>query len=253
MLAVGGSTTWPPSPRTSTRGASLLALLRMVTSAGTLKNRCCPPLGVFEVNTFFPEKERFELAMSLNAILASPSFQSWTEGEPLDYEKIELPSLPLMERAREWGLSVKAVPGNYQYHGYFYQDKQEIGLASKDEAVFFHELAHAAHMRIVGDLKTVPPWEKEVVAELAAAALCKILGKDSNHLGTSYQYVRHYAEQEGLSPLKACLRVIGETEAILTAILQRPPPYPTRQCEQASPYKFAEQTEESFPQAQAAL
>jgi len=41
-------------------------------------------LGVFEVNTFFPEKERFELAMSLNAILASPSFQSWTEGEPLD-------------------------------------------------------------------------------------------------------------------------------------------------------------------------
>jgi len=41
-------------------------------------------LGVFEVNTFFPEKERFALAMSLNAILASPSFQSWTEGEPLD-------------------------------------------------------------------------------------------------------------------------------------------------------------------------
>jgi len=41
-------------------------------------------LGVFEVNTFFPEKERFGLAMSLNAILASPSFQSWTEGEPLD-------------------------------------------------------------------------------------------------------------------------------------------------------------------------
>ncbi len=41
-------------------------------------------LGVFEVNTFFPEKERFDLAMSLNAILASPSFQAWTEGEPLD-------------------------------------------------------------------------------------------------------------------------------------------------------------------------
>jgi hypothetical protein len=190
----------------------------------------------------------------LSGFMARPVFRvEDTDGEPLDYEQLELPPLPLMERAKEWGLTVRAVPGNYQYHGYFYQDKQEIGLASKDEAVFFHELAHAAHMRIVGDLKTVPPWEKEVVAELAAAALCKILGKDSNHLGTSYQYVRHYAEQEGLSPLKACLRVIGETEAILTAILQRPPPYPTRQCEQASPYEFAEQTEESFPQAQAAL
>jgi hypothetical protein len=41
-------------------------------------------LGVFDVNTFFPEKDRFELAMMLNNILASPAFQSWIEGEPLD-------------------------------------------------------------------------------------------------------------------------------------------------------------------------
>lgn len=41
-------------------------------------------LGVFDVNTFFPEKDRFSLAMQLNNILASPSFQSWIEGQPLD-------------------------------------------------------------------------------------------------------------------------------------------------------------------------
>ena len=41
-------------------------------------------LGVFDVNTFFPEKDRFELAMLLNNILAAPSFQSWVEGEPLN-------------------------------------------------------------------------------------------------------------------------------------------------------------------------
>lgn len=41
-------------------------------------------LGVFDVNTFFPEKERFELAMLLNNILAAPAFQSWIEGQPLD-------------------------------------------------------------------------------------------------------------------------------------------------------------------------
>ncbi len=41
-------------------------------------------LGVFDVNTFFPEKDRFELAMLLNNILASPAFQSWIEGQPLD-------------------------------------------------------------------------------------------------------------------------------------------------------------------------
>ena len=41
-------------------------------------------VGVFEVDTFFPEKERFNLAMTLNNIIASPSFSAWMSGEPLD-------------------------------------------------------------------------------------------------------------------------------------------------------------------------
>jgi hypothetical protein len=41
-------------------------------------------LGVFDVNTFFPEKDRFELAMLLNNILAAPAFQTWIEGQPLE-------------------------------------------------------------------------------------------------------------------------------------------------------------------------
>ncbi len=41
-------------------------------------------LGVFDVNTFFPEKDRFTLAMLLNNILAAPAFQVWIEGQPLD-------------------------------------------------------------------------------------------------------------------------------------------------------------------------
>jgi hypothetical protein len=43
-------------------------------------------LGVFDVNTFFPEKERFGLATQLNNILASPAFQSWVEGDALDIQ-----------------------------------------------------------------------------------------------------------------------------------------------------------------------
>ncbi len=41
-------------------------------------------LGVFDINRFFPEDDRFDLAMSLNNILAAPAFQTWIEGEPLD-------------------------------------------------------------------------------------------------------------------------------------------------------------------------
>jgi len=45
-------------------------------------------LGVFDINRFFPEKERFDLAMLLNNILAAPAFQSWIEGEPLDVARL---------------------------------------------------------------------------------------------------------------------------------------------------------------------
>ena len=43
-----------------------------------------PRLGVFEVERFYPEKDRMELALALNAIVAAPAFQAWINGEPLD-------------------------------------------------------------------------------------------------------------------------------------------------------------------------
>ncbi|MGH3042895.1 MAG: ATP-binding protein, partial [Gaiellaceae bacterium] len=46
-----------------------------------------PPLrklGVFELDTFFPPKDRTALAMKLNALVASPSFAAWGEGQALD-------------------------------------------------------------------------------------------------------------------------------------------------------------------------
>ena len=46
-----------------------------------------PPLrklGVFEIDAFFPPKERTELALKLNALVASPAFAAWGAGEPLD-------------------------------------------------------------------------------------------------------------------------------------------------------------------------
>lgn len=45
-------------------------------------------LGVFDVDTFFPEKERFDLAMEFNTLMASPQFQYWMQGDDLDIEKM---------------------------------------------------------------------------------------------------------------------------------------------------------------------
>ena len=45
-------------------------------------------LGVFEVDTFYPEKDRFELAMAFNNLVAAPTFQTWLQGEPLDVDQL---------------------------------------------------------------------------------------------------------------------------------------------------------------------
>lgn len=144
-----------------------------------------------------------------------------TDGEPLEYQQIELPELPLIERAEEWGISVKAVPGNYLYRGYYSPQRQEIGLATPEEKTFFHELAHAGHEKVVGSLAAGQDPMQEIVAELSAQALCRLVGKNlSDTTGNSYRYIERYAEKIKLSPHAACLRVLGMTEKILDLILK---------------------------------
>ncbi len=45
-------------------------------------------VGVFDVETFYPAKERLQLAMSINNLLASPGFGVWLEGEALDIQRL---------------------------------------------------------------------------------------------------------------------------------------------------------------------
>ncbi len=45
-------------------------------------------VGVFDVETFYPAKERLELAMAINNLLASPGFGTWLEGDALDIQRL---------------------------------------------------------------------------------------------------------------------------------------------------------------------
>lgn len=45
-------------------------------------------VGVIDLEVFYPAKDRFALAMQLNNLLASPSFEAWTQGEPLDVGRL---------------------------------------------------------------------------------------------------------------------------------------------------------------------
>ncbi len=70
---------------------TLWAQGRSLDMAGLIRAVMEPPVsrvGVFDLEAFFPAKDRHELAMKLNNFLASPAMKSWTEGEPIDLAKM---------------------------------------------------------------------------------------------------------------------------------------------------------------------
>ncbi len=62
--------------------------LDMATLLGEIQRPPLRKLGVFDLDTFFPEKDRLALAMKLNGLVASPAFSSWVEGPDLDIEEL---------------------------------------------------------------------------------------------------------------------------------------------------------------------
>lgn len=59
--------------------------------AGLIREIQQPPfdrLGVLDLESFFPAKDRFGLAMALNGLVASPGFAAWSAGEPLDVARL---------------------------------------------------------------------------------------------------------------------------------------------------------------------
>ena len=63
---------------TAGRNLDLASLIEQVQSPPFEK------VGVVDLESFFPQKDRFELALQLNGILAAPGFDQWFDGEPLD-------------------------------------------------------------------------------------------------------------------------------------------------------------------------
>ena len=168
------------------------------------------------------EDENGDDKQTLLGFGCKPIFRSQdTYGEDLDYEQIDVPDLPLLQRAQEWGISVKSIPGNYGYYGYYSQARREIALATKEECVFFHEISHCAHEMVKGTLKKGQDPFQEITAELCAHALCRIVGKSGErYLGNAYTYISNYASKLKLSPLSACAKVMGEAEKVLNLILK---------------------------------
>ena len=64
------------------RDLDLAGLIQQIQSPSVKR------VGVLDVDAFFPAKDRFALAMTLNNLLAAPGFAAWMEGEPLDIQSL---------------------------------------------------------------------------------------------------------------------------------------------------------------------
>jgi len=95
LLGLLGSSADPSKSR---EGSFLSAILmtewmagRSVDLPGLISKIQKPPfdkVGVMDLESFYPEKARFEMVLALNTLLSSPGFAMWQAGEPLNVGKL---------------------------------------------------------------------------------------------------------------------------------------------------------------------
>lgn len=143
-----------------------------------------------------------------------------TDGEPMptfDYEPTE--RAPLADVAESFGVEVTYTAGRRGAAGSYGLKTDAITMFSHSAPVFWHELAHAAHARVLkarGEkLVGGQDAKQEAVAELSAAVIAKLYGCDND--AGAYNYIKGYADQGDAH--KLALSVLGDVEQVLELIL----------------------------------
>ena len=142
-----------------------------------------------------------------------------TDGKPLERDHATqqfIETLPLVNVARAWGLSVGVFNGAGADMYGFYKKGIGIGLGVKDLQTWCHELIHASEDRLRG-VRGGQHQDQEIVAELGGAVLLKMMGLDhAVDLGGTWNYIQHYSK----NPVSACMtfinRICGAVNLILS-------------------------------------
>jgi len=136
----------------------------------------------------------------------------------LDYEIDRTPRQlpPLADVAARLGVTVKwqSVPADRL--GDYNPLEDEIRMGTAETAVFFHELAHAAHYRVeTGILGRGNVQHKEVVAEFTACVLMELYGM-RDHTGNAWEYLSSYSADPLVAITKG-MAAIEDVIALLTS------------------------------------
>ncbi len=165
------------------------------------------------------EKEGAEPEMICVGFAPIPVFAAGcTEGEGSVgvYQPKELP--PLYEVAKRLGVEVRYMPISPDRYGSCKPDGTRITVGTDDPAVFFHELAHAVHAKIGGELKQGQDTNQETIAEFTSAVLMDLYGLGDT-TGNTWEYIKLYAED----PLVAITKALKTVEQVLSVLCNQEP------------------------------
>lgn len=130
-----------------------------------------------------------------------------------DYDPIEYP--PLHKVAKKMGINIEYAPVADNKLGDCLADGSRIRLGTHDNKILFHELAHAIHARIDGELKGGQHADQETIAEFTSVVLMDLYGY-ADTTGNAWNYINQYADD----PLLAITKAIGTVEKIITVLLE---------------------------------
>lgn len=149
--------------------------------------------------------------------------ETWEQHSTPDVEHLEfMQSLPFVDVAQKWGLSVESFNGQKANYLGMYRHGQSIALGTKNLSTWAHELTHAADdknntiVKGFGQIKS-----NEVVAEFGGAILLTLVGmKYDADLGGAWNYIQSYSDNDKNKALKLCSNLIERTCNAVAKILE---------------------------------
>lgn len=124
-----------------------------------------------------------------------------TEGKALpEFKPTKRPNLSHVADRMNIKIHYKELTGVY---GYFYDKDNSITLATENEGVFFHELAHAIDHKLRGDTIHKTKNKTEVIAELTACVLARMYGIE--YESQAQKYIQNYTDGKKKKKLALCV------------------------------------------------
>ena len=143
-----------------------------------------------------------------------------TGGDELPSKAFEIPNLPLKSKGEEWGLPIHDEISSYRFYNYYSPEREYCSVASPEEIKFFWGLAKTGQKRLNGSGEMNKGPFEEAISDLAAQALCCLVGKMTcGEFKGTFQNIDMCAREASKSIRYSCLYVLSETERILKLIL----------------------------------